>query len=486
MLKAPSPLASEDSHSETLALEDYFYRTSFEGVTHPTKRYPPIDPPFERGMLTRGLYQLRKNLQRIKAFELIGEVKEVIGLTVAARGPTVKIGDVLVIEPRDSKDTVLCEAVGFRDKDVLLMPLGELGSVGVGARVRPLGTPLSVTVGEALIGRILDGLGRPMDGKGPLIGSISPIVRPAPSPLSRPPIHEKLSVGVRAIDGLLTLGKGQRIGIFAGSGGGKSTLLGMMARGTQADVNVIALIGERGREVREFIERDLGEAGLERTVVVAVPSDQPALLRIKGALVATAIAEFFRDQGKDVLFMMDSVTRLAMAQREIGLAVGEPPTTRGYPPSVFALLPKVLERTGTSEQGTITAIYTVLVDGDDMNEPIADAVRGILDGHIVLSRKLAHQGQFPAIDILSSVSRLMPRLVDDQKRQWIETFRSWTALIREAEDLLSIGAYRRGHNTRLDEALSHREAMDAFLKQRMDEYETFDSTWSFLERVVTS
>ncbi|MBE3593879.1 MAG: FliI/YscN family ATPase [Candidatus Carbobacillus altaicus] len=440
--------------------------------------------PDTHGILSRRFYHLREHLQTIQAYELIGEVKEVIGLTVAARGPMVKIGDILVIEPHDGGEAVLCEAVGFREKDVLLMPLGELGSIGVGARVRALGAPLSVTVGPELIGRILDGLGRPMDGKGPLVGVASPIVRPSPSPLSRPPIQEKLSVGVRAIDGLITLGKGQRIGIFAGSGVGKSTLLGMMARGTQADVNVIALIGERGREVREFIERDLGEEGLRRSVVVAVPSDQPALLRIKGALVATAIAEFFRDQGQDVLFMMDSVTRLAMAQREIGLAIGEPPTTRGYPPSVFALLPKVLERTGTSEQGTITAIYTVLVDGDDMNEPIADAVRGILDGHIVLSRKLAHQGMFPAVDILSSVSRLMPRLVDERQRQLVETFRSWTALIREAEDLLSIGAYRRGHNLRLDEALSHREAMEAFLKQRMDESETMENTWIALERAV--
>jgi flagellum-specific ATP synthase len=335
---------------------------------------------------------------------------------------------------------------------------------------------LTVEVGENLLGRVLDGLGRPFDGRGPLNGDAQyPLQNSPPDPLERQRIKEPLPVGVRAIDGLLTCGKGQRIGIFAGSGVGKSTLLGMMARNTTADVNVIGLVGERGREVREFIERDLGPEGLARSVVVVATSDQPALIRLKGAYTATAIAEYFRDKGYDVLFMMDSVTRFAAAQREVGLAVGEPPATRGYPPSVFAIMPKLLERTGPGRAGTITALYTVLVEGDDMNEPIADTVRGILDGHIVLSRRLADRGHYPAIDVLASVSRVMPEVISREHLRAAIQVKEMMAAYQEMEDLINIGAYQSGTNPRVDRAISLIESIRGFLKQDVDEGSTLDA-----------
>jgi len=339
------------------------------------------------------LQHYQTQLGLVDDFQQTGKVTQIIGLTLESRGPSASIGDLCLIHPRNSKP-IYAEVVGFREQKVLLMPLDDLTGVAPGSFVTALGRPLKVGVSPQLLGRVLDGLGRPLDGLGPVFAdAFYPISGRSVQPLERQRIATPLTVGVRAIDGLLSCGKGQRLGIFAGSGVGKSTLLGMMARNTDADVNVIALIGERGREVREFLERDLGPEGLARSVVVTATSDQPALVRLKGALVATTIAEYFRDSGKDVLFMMDSVTRFALAQREIGLAIGEPPATRGYTPSVFALLPKLLERTGPGKVGTITGFYSVLVEGDDMNEPIADAVRGILDGHIVLSRHLAERQQ---------------------------------------------------------------------------------------------
>ncbi len=342
-----------------------------------------------------------------------GKVRQVIGVLVESRGPVVAVGETCRIRYKRNAEPVLAEVVGFRDDNVLLMPLGEMAGIGAGSEVEALGVPLEIGVTDQLLGRVLDGLGRPMDGLGKIFAEHRAEVVAAPPPaLSRRRVTEPLSVGIRAIDGLLTCGKGQRVGIFSGSGVGKSTVLGMIARNTSADVNVIALVGERGKEVRDFIERDLGEAGLRRSVVIVSTSDQPALVRMKAALVAMTVAEYFRDAGLDVMFMMDSVTRFAMAQREIGLAIGEPTTTRGYTPSVFAMLPRLLERAGTSERGTITGLFSVLVEGDDVNEPVADAVRSILDGHIVLSRKLASANQYPAIDVLQSVSRVMPEIVD--------------------------------------------------------------------------
>ncbi|WP_373229594.1 flagellar protein export ATPase FliI [Cohnella sp.] len=399
-----------------------------------------------------------------------GKVTQVIGLTVESEGPDASIGDVCSIHPMKSGKPVLAEVVGFRNNRVLLMPLGELHSVGPGCDVVATGGPLTVQVGSELLGKVLDGLGRPLDG------SKLPVRMPHYSthnspgnPLQRPRVTEPLGVGVRAIDGLLTVGQGQRMGIFAGSGVGKSTLLGMVARNTSADVNVIALIGERGREVLEFIEKDLGPEGLARSVVVVATSDQPALIRMKGALIATTIAEYFRDRGLNVMLMMDSVTRYAMALREVGLAIGEPPATRGYTPSVFAALPKLLERSGTGATGSITAFYTVLVDGDDMNEPIADAVRGILDGHIVLHRNLANKGHFPAIDVLSSVSRVMKDIVSKEQQGAAEQLKQLLTVYRESEDLINIGAYQRGSNSEIDKAIQYNDLIKSYTQQKTDE-----------------
>ncbi|MHB8170478.1 MAG: flagellar protein export ATPase FliI [Thermincolia bacterium] len=405
-------------------------------------------------------------LNSLEPIKTNGKVTQVIGLTIESDGPGAKLGEVCYIYPRDGQHKIMAEVVGFKESKVLLMPLGELNGIGPGCEVISTGHAFKVGVGRHLLGRVLDGLGNPIDGHKFLpLEDEYPVQASPPNPLSRKRIAELVTVGVKAIDGLLTCGKGQRIGIFAGSGVGKSTLLGMIARNTNADVNVIALVGERGREVREFIEKDLGEEGLRRSVVVAVTSDQPALVRIKGAMVATTIAEYFRDQGLNVMLMMDSVTRFAMAQREVGLAIGEPPATRGYTPSVFALLPKLLERSGTSDKGTITGLYTVLVDGDDHNEPIADAVRGILDGHIVLTRELAMQNHYPAIDVLASVSRVMTDIVTVEHRQTAAFLRSVLATYRDAKDLIDIGAYTQGSNPQIDYAISKINDVNTYLQQ---------------------
>jgi flagellum-specific ATP synthase len=403
-----------------------------------------------------------------------GKVRQVIGTVIESNGPPMSIGESAQIVYKRSLERVLAEAVGFRDSKVLLMPLGDIGGIAAGSDVIALGRPLQIGLTSGLLGRVLDGLGRPIDGRGRIVDATpAEITGNPPNALLRRRVNEPLGIGVRAIDGLLSCGKGQRVGIFSGSGVGKSTILGMIARNTSADVNVIALVGERGKEVRDFIERDLGEAGLKRSVVVVATSDQPALVRIKAAYVATRIAEFFRDAGLDVMLMMDSVTRFAMAQREVGLAIGEPTTTRGYTPSVFALLPKLLERAGTSETGTITALYTVLVDGDDLNEPVADAVRSILDGHIVLSRKLAAGNQYPAVDVLASVSRVMPDVVSERHFKAASKVRDLMATYREAEDLINIGAYVAGSNPRVDLAIARHEAIRTFLRQGIYEESTF-------------
>ena len=390
-----------------------------------------------------------------------GFVSNLIGLIIEATGLQAEVGEVCLVGTDRNRDPVAAEVVGFREGRTLLMPLGELHGIGPGTRVLATGAPFRVAVGEraARADRRRPGQSRRRASRLPSGVARSTIAAP-PSALSRPRIRERVGLGVRALDALVPCGRGQRLGIFAGSGVGKSTLLGMIARSTSASINVIALVGERGREVREFIERDLGEA-LERSVVVVATSDQPALVRIKAAFTATAIAEYFRDQGHDVMLMMDSVTRFAMAQREIGLAIGEPPATRGYTPSVFALLPRLLERAGTSADGSITGLYTVLVDGDDMNEPIADAVRSILDGHIVLSRSLAHAGHYPAIDVLQSVSRLIGEIVSPEVAEAGQRLRAALAVLREKEDLIAIGAYQPGTDAALDAALAHRAAIEA-------------------------
>jgi len=431
-----------------------------------------------------------ERLKTVDPVRINGKVMQVIGLTVESEGPDVKIGDVCLIHPGKGAPPIKAEVVGFRNNRVILMPLGELTAIGPGCDVVGTGKPLGVKVGFELLGKVLDGLGQPLDGSPlPIRLPEVPTTHPPISPLSRPRILEPISVGVRAIDGLLTVGKGQRIGIFAGSGVGKSTLLGMIARNTSADVNVIGLIGERGREVLEFIERDLGPEGLRRSVVVVATSDQPALIRMKGALIATSIAEYFRDRGLNVMLLMDSVTRYAMALREVGLAVGEPPATRGYTPSVFASLPKLLERSGTGPRGSITAFYTVLVDGDDLNEPIADAVRGILDGHIVLDRKLANRGHYPAIDVLSSVSRVMNDIVPKQQAAWANRLKELLAVYRDAEDLINIGAYKEGSNSDIDTAIAHIKPIWAYLQQSTEEKSTFEEAQRrlsqlFAERTV--
>ncbi|HEU5140974.1 MAG TPA: flagellar protein export ATPase FliI [Bacillales bacterium] len=413
---------------------------------------------------------LVKEIESIDPYKRYGKVTRVVGLTVESKGPSASVGDVCYIHIDRSNRMVKAEVVGFRDEKVLLMPFHSVQEISPGSFVETTGKPLEIKVGHELLGEILDSDGYPFDGSA-LPKGLTPfsVENPPPNPLERPRIEETIQLGVRSLDGLLTVGKGQRVGIFAGSGVGKSTLLGMIARNSSADLNVIALVGERGREVREFIERDLGEEGLKRSIVVVATSDQPALMRIKGAMTATAISEYFRDRGLDVLLMMDSVTRVAMAQREIGLAVGEPPTTKGYTPSVFALLPKLLERSGTNPSGSITAFYTVLVDGDDFDEPIADAVRGILDGHFILDRKLANKGQFPAVDLLRSVSRVMKDIVEPEHQEAAERFRELLSTYTDSEDLIHIGAYKRGSSAEVDKAIAHYPAIQKFLKQTVDE-----------------
>lgn len=428
------------------------------------------------------LADIYEKLDDLEIIEYTGKVTKIVGLTIEATGPEVNIGDLCLIE--GSKSTVPAEVVGFRDGAVLFMPLGGMEGIGPGNIVKSVGQTLSVGVGEGMVGRVLDGLGRSMDSLEEFeIKERYPVINQAPSPLTRDRISEPLGLGVKVLDGLLTVGKGQRVGIFAGSGVGKSTLMGMVARNTTAQVNVIALIGERGREVREFIERDLGKEGLKRSVVVVATSEQPAMVRLKGAFVATAIAEFFRDKGKDVLLFMDSLTRFAMAQREIGLAAGEPPVSRGYTPSVFALLPGLLERAGNSDKGSITALYTVLVDGDDLTEPVTDAARGTLDGHIVLSRDLANKSQYPAVDVLASVSRLMNEIVTDEHKNAAVNFRRILATYRESEDLINIGAYNKGSNKEIDDAIKMIGKIKQFINQEVTEVFTFDQTAKMLEEV---
>jgi len=398
----------------------------------------------------------------------IGKVVKMVGLTIEASGPRANLNDVCYITSNDQSKRKIAEVIGFRENRILLMPYDDMTGVGIGSLVESSGAAFRVPVGNNLLGKVLDGIGNPLDQSEISYSTFYPAEASPPDPLKRKIINEVLPLGVKAVDAMLTVGKGQRIGIFAGSGVGKSTLLGMFARNTKADINVIALIGERGREVREFIERDLGEEGLRRSVVVVATSDKPALIRKKAAKTATAIAEYFRDQGKDVLLMMDSLTRFSMAQREIGLASGEPPVSRGYPPSVYSEMPKLLERAGNSEHGSITGLYTVLVDGDDFNEPITDTARSILDGHIMLSRKLGHKNHYPAIDILQSISRCMSSIITKEHKVAAGKLKNVLATYYDAEDLINIGAYKNGSNPEIDYAISKIKEVNAFLQQEVD------------------
>lgn len=437
-------------------------------------------------MLESKLLDDFKNVvNQVSSIQMTGRVTKVIGLVLESEGPKAKIGEVCVLKNRLGQEVSKSEIVGFRDNIILSMVLGDVDELSPGMEIAATGDTLKVNVGDGLLGRVVDGLGNPIDGKGKLnTNARRTIYAVPPNPLQRKRITETLSTGIRAIDGLLTLGKGQRLGIFAGSGVGKSTLLGMIARNTSADINVIALIGERGREVREFIEKDLGAEGLERSIVVVATSDAPSLVRVKAALVATSIAEYFRDRGLDVMLMMDSATRLAMAQREVGLTIGEPPTTKGYTPSVFSVLQKTMERAGTSELGSITGLYTVLVEGDDFNEPVSDAVRGILDGHIVLSRKLAAMRHYPAIDVLQSISRVKGDIISDQHNiasgQLIELMATYAG----AEDLISVGAYHKGSNPKIDKAIMMHDVINEFLKQKIHESMTFSETEDLLLNIT--
>lgn len=424
--------------------------------------------------------QLKEKVRKTSVIYSEGVVKKVIGLTVEVAGIKSFVGELCIIYST-LNEKINCEVVGFKDDVVILMPLGDLTGIAPGCKVVPQRKPLSVKCSEELLGKLLDGLGNPFSSEDLITGGESySLENSPPDPLKRRKIKDIMPTGIRAIDGFITCGEDQRIGIFAGSGVGKSTTLGMIAREAEADVNVIALIGERGREVLEFIENDLGPEGMKKSVVVCATSDQPALIRLKGALTATAIAEYFRDKGKKVILMMDSVTRFAMAQREVGLAIGEPPATKGYTPSVFAKLPKLMERAGTSDKGSITAFYTVLVDGDDFNEPIADTVRGILDGHIVLSRALAHKNHYPAIDILNSVSRLMNSISQENHKKAASLARDMLATYKDSEDLINIGAYVKGSNKKIDLAISYHEPLEVFLKQAVNEKSTFNESIDIL------
>jgi len=428
-----------------------------------------------------GIDSYVSRLRQVDLLKVNGRVTQVIGLVIESIGPNSSLGEVCTVKSRSGEDVCLSEVVGFKDNRVLSMVLGEAGMVSPGSEIVATGRSLSINVGQALLGRVIDGLGRPLDRKGPIDAhELRSIHNAPPNPLDRRRITEPVSTGIRSIDSLLTCGKGQRVGIFAGSGVGKSVTLGMIARNTNADVNVIALVGERGREVGEFIDKELGTEGLQRSVVIVATSDQAALIRIKAAFMATTIAEYFRDQRLNVMLMMDSVTRFAMAQREVGLAIGEPPTTKGYTPSVFATLPKLLERAGNSDRGSITGLYTVLVEGDDMNEPVADAARSILDGHIVLSRRLASAGHYPAVDVLESISRVMPSITTQEHRNAAHQVLDLLATYREAEDLINIGAYVKGSNPRIDKAWAKHESIRNFLRQASEERAEFDQSISRL------
>ncbi len=419
----------------------------------------------------------QKKLHAIPHVRHVGRVAHVAGLVIESHGPAVPIGDLCYIQLDNAQALVPAEVVGFKGKKILLMPIGDVDRISPGTKVIAAGAPLEIKVGMELLGRVIGGLGEPVDGKGPLMAEEHrSIYSSPPDPLTRDRIKDPLRTGVRVLDGLFTCGKGQRLGIFAGSGVGKSTLMGMIARNSEADVNVIALIGERGREVREFIEKCLGEEGIKKSVLVSVTSDKPALLRVKGAYIASTIAEYFRDKGMQVMLLLDSITRFANAQREVGLSIGEPPTSKGYTPSVFALLPKLLERSGTGERGSITGLYTVLVDGDDMNEPIADAVRGILDGHIVLSRALANQNHFPAIDILESVSRCMDDFVTIEHRKSANHLKTVYATYKESEDMINIGAYTKGSSAKIDFAISSIDKINEYLRQDVTEDGNYEKT----------
>jgi len=430
------------------------------------------------------LTKYRTLVKNIKPVTYLGRVSQIVGLTIESIGPHVSMGEMCRIKLDENTD-VRAEVVGFKNSKVLLMPLGEMEGIGLGQQIKATGEILSVSVGSALKGRVLNGLGEPIDNKGPLLSEEEyPVQKAAPDPLKRNRISKPLKMGVKTIDGLLTIGKGQRVGIFAGSGVGKSTLMGMIARNTNADINVIALIGERGREVREFIEKDLGEEGLKRSVVVVATSDQPALIRTKAAFLATAVAEYFRDKGNDVMLMMDSLTRFSMAQREIGLATGEPPVSRGYTPSVFAQLPKLLERAGNSDKGSITGLYTVLVDGDDLTEPITDAARGILDGHIVLSRAIANKNRYPAIDVLASISRVMSDVTSEEHREYAGEIKRLMAIYKEAEDLINIGAYVKGSSPEIDLAIEKMKLINQFLAQKVAENISAEDTFALMKSIV--
>lgn len=430
--------------------------------------------------------QLFQNMLSVGDFyTYMGKIDKIVGMTVEATGPSCNIGDVCKISVNQTDREVLAEVVGFRESKVLLMPYEDTDGIGYGSSVTNTGAKLTIKVSDALIGRTIDAMGNPIDGGEPIDGGVPISISGKPSnPMTRPRIHEPIEMGVRAIDSCLTIGKGQRMGIFAGSGVGKSTLMGMVARNVKADVNVIALVGERGREVVEFMTRDLGEEGVKRSVLVVATSDQPAMQRSKCALTATTIAEYFCSQGKDVLLMMDSLTRFCMAQREVGLAVGEPPVARGYTPSIYAALPKLLERSGNFEKGSITGIYTVLVEGDDTNEPIADTVRGIIDGHIILSRRMAAQNHYPAIDVLPSVSRLMSDIVSEEQKKSASRMRNMLSTYQSNQDLLSIGAYKAGSNPELDDAIAHIHNINSFLQQSVSEKSTFEQTAQALIDVV--
>ncbi|MCL2604365.1 MAG: flagellar protein export ATPase FliI [Defluviitaleaceae bacterium] len=415
----------------------------------------------------------------------LGRVSQVVGLTIESTGPDVYIGQTCHIKAKKYGKPVLAEVVGFKDNHILLMPLDDMAGVGPGNIVEAQDRPITVRVSDKMLGRVLDGLGRPMDGKPEINDGVEfNVTNPAPNPLHRTRIENPLTLGVKALDGLLTVGKGQRVGIFAGSGVGKSTLMGMIARNTKADINVISLVGERGREVREFIEKDLGEEGLARSILVIATSDKPALVRLKCAEVATSIAEYFRSQGKDVMLLMDSLTRYAMAQREVGLAIGEPPVSRGYTPSVFAKIPHLLERAGNDAKGSITGLYTVLVDGDDLTEPVTDTARSVLDGHIVLSRKIANRNHYPAIDVLASVSRCMSDIVDNEHKKNANEIKKSMAVYANSEDLINIGAYVKGSSDDIDDAISKHGPINDFLTQAVEDKFSYEEAQELMKGIL--